>query len=206
MVDLAKEAFSTNNFDLAVEIYERIIKERGPNVELYLGLGDSYASSGHLQKAFQAYANAYRLGIVTADHLNHLVTALIHAMRKDLQEENARAKTEDFLACEICKALWTDPVTLPCGHTFCRKCLEKTQCTTCKKCNAVITTKCWILRTNVLLNSAIEKWFPKEIEAARLKAEGNHYFEAGHFKEAILKYSQAYVNGMVFLISLNSYK
>ncbi|KKK92361.1 hypothetical protein LCGC14_2703680, partial [marine sediment metagenome] len=32
---------------------------------------------------------------------------------------------EETLCCGICKAVWTDPRTTACGHTFCRACIEK---------------------------------------------------------------------------------
>ena len=199
MVDIAKQALSTNNFDLAVEIFERHIKEHGPNVELYVGLGDSYARSGQLRKAFESYSNAFKLGHVKADNLNHLVNALIEAVMETDSGEGAAGtskKEEDFMACGICLALWADPVTIPCGHTFCRKCLEKTKSKNCKKCGVIINRpRCWTLKTNVLLNTTIEKWFPKELQAARLKNEGNKCFERRQFSEAIGKYSEAFVNG-----------
>ncbi|XP_048248511.1 E3 ubiquitin-protein ligase TRIM71-like [Haliotis rufescens] len=34
-------------------------------------------------------------------------------------------KVREFLTCVICKELYTDPCTLRCDHTFCRKCVTK---------------------------------------------------------------------------------
>uniref|UniRef100_A0A803K3W9 non-specific protein-tyrosine kinase n=1 Tax=Xenopus tropicalis TaxID=8364 RepID=A0A803K3W9_XENTR len=38
----------------------------------------------------------------------------------------AAADLRDELTCSICQDIYTDPVTLPCGHNFCRGCIEKT--------------------------------------------------------------------------------
>uniref|UniRef100_A0A1B8XXH2 Uncharacterized protein n=1 Tax=Xenopus tropicalis TaxID=8364 RepID=A0A1B8XXH2_XENTR len=38
----------------------------------------------------------------------------------------ATAGIRDELSCSICRGIYTDPVTLPCGHTFCRGCIERT--------------------------------------------------------------------------------
>ncbi|XP_049429436.1 E3 ubiquitin-protein ligase TRIM21-like [Epinephelus fuscoguttatus] len=48
--------------------------------------------------------------------------------------------TEDQLLCSICLDVFTDPVTTPCGHNFCKTCITKhwstngpCQCPNCKK-------------------------------------------------------------------------
>lgn len=43
MVNLARHAFSSKNYDLAAEIYEMKIAEHGLKPELLLGLADSLA-------------------------------------------------------------------------------------------------------------------------------------------------------------------
>ncbi|XP_053326849.1 nuclear factor 7, ovary-like [Spea bombifrons] len=36
----------------------------------------------------------------------------------------AASDLQDELSCSVCLNIYTDPVTLPCGHNFCRVCLE----------------------------------------------------------------------------------
>ncbi|XP_041436624.1 E3 ubiquitin/ISG15 ligase TRIM25-like [Xenopus laevis] len=57
----------------------------------------------------------------------------------------AAADLRDELSCSICLSIYTDPVSLPCGHNFCQvcigkkwgtkvdSCLEKTSCPKCRK-------------------------------------------------------------------------
>uniref|UniRef100_A0A8D0A4V5 RING-type domain-containing protein n=1 Tax=Sander lucioperca TaxID=283035 RepID=A0A8D0A4V5_SANLU len=47
--------------------------------------------------------------------------------------------TEDQFLCSICLDVFTDPVTTPCGHNFCKACITKHwdidipyQCPTCR--------------------------------------------------------------------------
>ncbi|KAK7097346.1 LON peptidase N-terminal domain and RING finger protein 3-like isoform X2 [Littorina saxatilis] len=195
MVDLARQAFSTNNFGLAAEIYERTIKENGPQADLYLGLADSFARGGQFTKAFDAYTNAFRLGRVTPEKLKHLVTALIESLSQDSSssggQQNSMKKSCMF-TCVLCRGLLNDPVTIKCGHTFCRKCLERDRTKTCKVCGIVhYRLKPANIRTNVVLSNLIHKWFPDSCRAAELKAEGNKFFEKRDFERAIKFYSEA---------------
>ena len=200
MVDLAKQAFNTNNFDLAAEIYERNIRENGPSQEIYLGLADSYARSGDLKKAFESYGAAFRLGYISPDQLNHLVTALINIMsEKEAQRQEQMPPKDDndtLFSCDICKAMWNQPISMNCGHTFCRPCLEKTQPKACPKCKQVYHyTRVSNLRTSVLLQTTIDKWFPDELASAKLKSEGNKLFQQRKFDKAIEIYTKAFSHG-----------
>ncbi|KAK6173031.1 hypothetical protein SNE40_016570 [Patella caerulea] len=190
MVDLARNAFSTQNFDLAAEIYERTIIENGPKVDLYLGLADSFARSGKFTKAFEVYSAAFRLGRVGQEHLKQLVDALVDTVKQDHQ--NSIQKKSCMFTCLLCHGLLSDAVTVPCGHTYCRKCLEKDQTKTCKICRAVhYKLKISSIKSNVLLSKLIEKFFSKEHNATSLKSKGNEHFEKGDFLMAINIYSEA---------------
>ena len=195
MVDLAHQAFSTNNFVLAAEIYERTIKEKGPHADLFLGLADSFARGGQFTKAFEAYTNAFRLGRVTPEKLKHLVTSLAESLSQDSSSSGGQqcAMTRSCMfTCVLCRGLVNDPVTISCGHTFCRKCLERDRTKTCKVCGIVhYRLKPASIRTNVVFSNLIHKWFPDSCRAAELKVEGNTYFERRCFQRAIEFYSEA---------------
>ncbi|KAI8798730.1 LON peptidase N-terminal domain and RING finger protein 3 [Biomphalaria glabrata] len=196
MVDLAKEAFSTNNFGLAVDIYERTIRENGPTSELFLGLADSLALGGNFAKAFQSYKFAYRYGKVTPEKLKHLVASLIKSVKQDLDHVGSQIKKKTCLfTCGYCFGLLADPVTVPCGHTFCRHCLEKDKSNYCELCGSVnYRGKLKHLNSNFVLTNLIDKWFPNEWKAARLKKDGNEFFakgSKGNLIHALTMYTEA---------------
>ena len=192
MVDLAKEAFSTNNFSLAADIYERTIRENGPTSELFLGLADSLARTGLFAKAFESYTNAYRYGKVTPEKLKHLVIGLIDTVKQDISSSGNTTKKNCMFTCGSCRGLLVDPVTIPCGHTFCRKCLERDVSKTCELCHTVhYRLKVRQISSNVVLTNLIEKWFPNECKATQLKKEGNELIAKMDFHNAIRVYSQA---------------
>ena len=149
---------------------------------------------------------AYRLGSVKPDQLHHLVDALVDIMTEKeavRQEAKKDGDEDDIFACGICKAMWNDPITRNCGHTFCRGCLEKTEPKSCNKCKKPFhsSTRLGTLRTNVLLSQTIEKWFGNELRAVRLKTEGNKLFQSRKFEEAIRIYSKALNHGEFYFLS-----
>lgn len=79
--------------------------------------------------------------------------------------------TED-LTCPVCLSIFTDPVILLCGHSFCRECITlslKSQ-HQCPQCRATVPTEGNYLLTNHILKSLAEK--TKETE--KLKNEYRH--------------------------------
>lgn len=207
MVDLAKQAFDTNNFELAADIYERTITENGPTTVLYLGLADSFARGKQFGKAFEAYSKAFKLGNISPGKLKHLVEGLIETVKQDLGESLSNMNNKNSIfTCLICRGLLNDPVSIPCGHTFCRKCLEKEKNRICRKCGtAHYFLKIQNIKTNVLLNKLLENCFPNECKAVRLKTDGNQNFEIHNFRKAIESYSEAITLGKCYKTCLVCY-
>ncbi|KAG9462607.1 hypothetical protein GDO78_013742 [Eleutherodactylus coqui] len=75
----------------------------------------------------------------------------------------ASADLRDELLCSICLSIFTDPVTLRCGHNFCRVCMDeflKTQngagVYSCPECRAVFQERP-ALQRNVTLHNVAER-------------------------------------------------
>uniref|UniRef100_A0A8C4XGX8 Tripartite motif-containing protein 16-like n=1 Tax=Erpetoichthys calabaricus TaxID=27687 RepID=A0A8C4XGX8_ERPCA len=66
----------------------------------------------------------------------------------------------DEFTCSLCQGLLTDPVTIPCGHNFCLKCLtnywDQSQECSCPQCREIYTTRPALQRNN-LLNEFMKK-------------------------------------------------
>eukprot|EP00727_Mastigamoeba_balamuthi_P014103 m51a1_g9315 hypothetical protein (682) ;mRNA; r:116647-118875 len=78
------------------------------------------------------------------------------------------------LCCPICFEVFTDPSTLPCGHTFCIGCLQLLHNRLCPQCRAAIP-EYHVYHRNIALCNAIQKIksLPQEFEALR-KAAAEH--------------------------------
>ncbi|XP_041436640.1 E3 ubiquitin/ISG15 ligase TRIM25 [Xenopus laevis] len=82
----------------------------------------------------------------------------------------AAADLRDELSCSICLSIYTDPVSLPCGHNFCRGCIGTTWDTqegsgaySCPECRAEYQERPALYRNRTLGNIA-ERFLPTETE------------------------------------------
>ncbi|KAF7655163.1 hypothetical protein LDENG_00059830 [Lucifuga dentata] len=89
----------------------------------------------------------------------------------------ASASYSEELTCSICLAIFTDPVSLLCGHSFCRNCI--TVCLSskdqCPECRTTVPTAETFLPTNHTLKCLTEK----VKEADKRKKEQRHEKEEG---------------------------
>ncbi|OCT69534.1 uncharacterized protein LOC108699629 isoform X2 [Xenopus laevis] len=59
-------------------------------------------------------------------HRGHRVELLNETQEKIQVQVMAAADVRSELTCSVCREIYTDPVTLPCGHNFCLRCIERT--------------------------------------------------------------------------------
>lgn len=82
--------------------------------------------------------------------------------------DHLKDKIKPELQCLVCYALYLDPVTTVCGHTFCRKCLERVldhsqTCPICRKVQHVSTTFLQFQPSNQQLTDLLVGLFPDEL-------------------------------------------
>ncbi|KAM8751188.1 uncharacterized protein AB9X84_012837 [Acanthopagrus schlegelii] len=80
--------------------------------------------------------------------------------------------TEDQFLCSICLDVFTDPVTIPCGHNFCKTCITKhwsdnVRCQ-CPNCKEVFYT-----RTKLQVNTFISEMAAQFRQSAQQKASSS---------------------------------
>ncbi|XP_041436626.1 E3 ubiquitin/ISG15 ligase TRIM25-like isoform X1 [Xenopus laevis] len=84
----------------------------------------------------------------------------------------AAADLRDELSCSICTSIYTDPVSLPCGHNFCRDCIGTTWDTqeetflenpSCPECRQRFSRRPE-LTTDWKLRGLVERLYPTETE------------------------------------------
>ncbi|KAG5309987.1 LONF3 protein, partial [Acromyrmex insinuator] len=184
MTELAKEAFTSRNYHLAVELYERCLKQQGSSYEVLLGYGDSLLKCGRVKESIEIYSRCSTAMSVPADRLKHLATALLEDMVSI--GTNPRRRIETSFACPLCEGTLYQPMTAGCGHTYCRNCVDPSK--NCHVCGVKIAI---VSETNVLVQRLVEKWWPREVEANRARHEGDILMRKGHLGQALERYNLA---------------
>lgn len=81
----------------------------------------------------------------------------------DVMPSSAAPTDLDGLLCAVCEHVLIYPVTMSCGHTFCRDCVHnKTQC---QVCNKYFIRHGESLKQDVLISRLVEKWWMPHIQA-----------------------------------------
>lgn len=130
-----------------------------------------------------------------------------------------------IVSCNTCGGFMVQPVCMPCGHSVCKACTEKSTMMSgdnlvCPKCNQTFPkipktissssewggggsgpgeaseVKCKQHRIPTLtLQNAFCKWYPKWVESCKYREEGNKFANKGDFASAIEWYTQALGTG-----------
>lgn len=164
----------------------------------------------HLRGALDALFRAVRSESesVRPEHIRTLVEIIVRNFRKKESSvwwisSAEEGEADGELDCPGCNRLMAEPVTVACGHSYCRSCLQHAFLSKCKSCHEEIGAK-HLLRANVLLCGLLEKWFPEEIQKTKRTAEVNELLRSKHFTQALSLASKLLQSGN-FLFTFTHY-
>ena len=169
-------------------------EEQIDNRELILQKADALASENCLKEAIDYYTMAMRYGSVRPEQLSTLVDCVLRNFRRSVsepEEEPAGGSGEDrpVFDCPSCRRFLGEPVTLSCGHSYCRRCLDAGgQLSKCKLCGEPVH---WThapdrqLKVNVVLSGLLDKFFPEELRTYKTICEIQELTTRRCFKEAV---------------------
>lgn len=205
-----------------------------PEYKVLLSQANALATGVRLREAFEVYRQLSERQQLVAEQLEQLVRCLAENVPQGeapapapadansaascaLVEEEAGVATAaeatevwDGFKCRKCHGFLSDPVSLSCGHTFCKLCLERgraadRRCALCGvKLSALMMATgrargTWRagqqapppLRVNVVLSGLLGKLFPGPARASQLRHEGNRLYRERQVEAALLKYNEA---------------
>ncbi|XP_065545313.1 LON peptidase N-terminal domain and RING finger protein 3 isoform X2 [Lathamus discolor] len=172
----------------------------GPEWQVLLGRADALAFGGRLHEALPLYQLASRHQQLRAEQLEKLVECLAQSVRikEGLPAAGSgppQPREWDVFRCRKCQGFLFEPVSLPCGHTFCKKCLERgraaeSRCVLCKEEEGGAAPG-QLPRVNVILSNLLAKWFPCQVKASQLRHEGNLLYREKKLQAALQKYNEA---------------
>jgi len=158
----------------------------------------SLAQEGKFGEALSIYSMVTKQSGPNKDLLSDISQQLMDYYSKQNRHRRSVLATDPWSCC-ACAGIIIEPVTLPCGHSVCKKCLIKDFSETCKKCGSkhqavepdpVNDTE--NIKTSILVADLVNKYWGKEIRAVELRNEGNKLFGRGDAKTSIQKYSDAF--------------
>ncbi|XP_026551959.1 LON peptidase N-terminal domain and RING finger protein 3-like [Pseudonaja textilis] len=92
----------------------------------------------------------------------------------------------ELVLCPSCRMILRDPVTVSCGHSFCKRCLGETsppECCLCGEKLGLLGSR--KLSSNVLLGNLLEKGLDTAAKVAQLKRDLRELVSHGDFQEAL---------------------
>ncbi|XP_029113834.1 LON peptidase N-terminal domain and RING finger protein 2 [Scleropages formosus] len=205
MLEVAEEASRAGNFELAADIYGSQLAElQQPDRGLCLRRADALVRAGRLPDALDSYCAAARLHALRPEELALLVESIARTLRHKEPPPPPAACAEDeapaldLFSCRMCAALLSEPATLRCGHTFCKRCLEGDEgrggaggCGRCAECAQEGRAPPGGFRVNVVLSALLEKWFEAESRARRFCMEGERMWRKRELPAALDKFNRA---------------
>lgn len=200
--------------------------------KVLLTQADALASGGRLREALEVYRQLSERQQLVAEQLEQLVRCLAENVPQGealapapadqssvvscaVVAEEARVTTAseatevwDGFKCRKCHGFLSDPVSLSCGHTFCKLCLERGRAADrrCALCGVKLSSLMVAagrargarragqpppLRVNVVLSGLLGKLFPGPARASQLRHEGNRLYRERQVEAALLKYNEA---------------
>lgn len=204
--------------------------------KVLLTQADALASGGRLREALEVYRQLSERQQLVAEQLKQLVRCLAENIpsgealapvptvggsaascvvgAEEAGVATAAEATElwDGFKCRKCHGFLWDPVSLSCGHTFCKVCLERGRAADrrCALCGVKLSTLMVAtgrargarragqqapppppLRVNVVLSGLLGKLFPARARASQLRHEGNRLYRERQVEAALLKYNEA---------------
>lgn len=185
------------------------------NLDAYVEYADSLAKCGRVCESLDLYARCFRVVPLPANFLWHVTSAFLDAIQLQAddgrpaglaaptpspfqreQQQQPSSSSYQF-DCGACELVLRDPVTLLCGHTFCRRCTATDEggCGKPSACNKCGLWTPYQPHANVLIKSLVEKLWPAQLRASELLDEGKDLYRQDKLHSALLKFNQAYYTG-----------
>ncbi|XP_029439119.1 LON peptidase N-terminal domain and RING finger protein 1-like isoform X2 [Rhinatrema bivittatum] len=92
----------------------------------------------------------------------------------------------DLFHCPACRGFLWDPVTVSCGHSFCKRCLGSSLPSRCQACRQRLSYMGMKgLRSNVVLASLLDKCLDRDTKVSRLKSNLRDLLDGEDYQQAL---------------------
>uniref|UniRef100_A0A7I4AXZ7 Uncharacterized protein n=1 Tax=Physcomitrium patens TaxID=3218 RepID=A0A7I4AXZ7_PHYPA len=157
---------------LALKDSEKLVKLQSDNPKAYLRKATAQVLLEQYEAAVETYLSGLEIDPMNKPLQEGLreVKILMEGVEQN-DSKRRKLKRSDDLDCTLCLKLLHQPITTPCGHSFCRACLLQAldHGNKCPMCRTVIFVSPKTYPVSVTLNNLIQRNFPEEF--AERKAE-----------------------------------
>lgn len=154
---------------LALKDAEHLMNLRSQSVTPYILKANALLLLERFELARDAILSGLQID-ASSNALRNLERTAANILGRRLHGRPARS--DDF-DCTLCLKLLYEPITTPCGHTFCRSCIFQSmdRGNRCPLCRTVLFISPRTCAISVTLNSIIERNFPQEYAERKLEHE-----------------------------------
>lgn len=161
--------------------------------QLILQKANALASENCLKEAIDWFSVAMRYGTVRPEHLSTFVDCVLRNFKRKAagpgspplgrrSRDAGYSCVDDMFDCPNCHSFLGEPVTVACGHTYCKRCLQRRLLSKCKLCSEAVSGG---EKVNVILCGLLEKWFPEELKKSKTLCEVDELCRRRRYQEAV---------------------
>ncbi|XP_074521457.1 LON peptidase N-terminal domain and RING finger protein 1 [Halichoeres trimaculatus] len=159
--------------------------------QLILQKANALASENCLKEAIDWFTVAMRYGPVRPGQLSTFVDCILRNFKSKSSGSNSLSSPsreeggsprDDLFDCPSCHSFLGEPVTLACGHSYCKRCLQRRLLCKCKLCKETMKGE---EKVNVILCGLLEKWFPEELGRSKTICEVDKLCRKKRYQEAV---------------------
>ncbi|XP_037620007.1 LON peptidase N-terminal domain and ring finger 1, like [Sebastes umbrosus] len=191
--DAAEERSSA--FFIAAEEEEE--EEEDHHHQLILQKANALASEDCLKEAIGLFSVAMRYRTVRPEQLSTFVDCILRNFKRKTDSESVSGRSrrrdvaaasaavavdDDVFDCPNCRSFLGEPVTAACGHSYCKRCLQRRLLSKCKLCGEEVSGE---EKVNVTLCGLLDKWFPEELKKSKMLCEVDELCRRGCYHEAV---------------------
>lgn len=159
--------------------------------QIILQKANALALENCLREAIDWFSVAMRYDPVRPEQLSTFVDCILRNVKRKAAEPDIRSgqtqdegdnKGGDVFDCPNCHRFLGEPVTINCGHSYCKRCLHRRLLSKCKLCGDALTGE---EKVNVSLFGLLDKWFPEELKTLKLVNEVDELCRRKCYHEAV---------------------
>ncbi|XP_029009044.1 LON peptidase N-terminal domain and ring finger 1, like [Betta splendens] len=161
------------------------VSEEEDHQQLILQKANALAAENRLTEAIHWFSEAGRYGPVRPEQLSTFVDCVLRNFKRKAPALSAQSRSipgDDVFDCPNCQSFLGEPVTISCGHTYCKRCLQRRLLFKCKLCSAAVKGE---EKTNVMLHGLLYKWFPDDVKKSKKLRDVDELCRKKRFHEAV---------------------